>query len=672
MDRLDTRLAMALHAHQPIGNFPSVFRRITRESYRPFLEAFHEHGSGKIGFHASGVLYEWWENEASGMIDLIGDLVDEDRLELLSGGYYEPVLPLIPEPDRVDQLQRHLNYVEDRFGTRPRGIWLTERVWYPELPETLTRVGVEYALVDDYHFHAAGWDPEELSGYYMTESGGESLALFPISKELRYRIPFHEVDDLEQFLREQRAPVLTFADDAEKFGSWPDTREWVYEQGWLKRFLELFERGTMELTSPVTIYEQEESSGLCYLPTASYPEMLEWALPTDRQREYYRWKRDHPEDARQFGRGGHFHNFLIKYEESNRLHKRMLYLSRRTRGSDSDPARTSVLAAQCNDAYWHGVFGGLFLPHLRAGVWSRLSEAHTGLEKGGPPELRKHDFDRDGRGEIVYDAPEQFVVLDPRQGCEATVWEWFPPGRNILDTLTRRWEAYLERESRGSDSHSGNETSKAEEFHHRKTEVPSSWLETWSEDPVPRAGFQPIETEEGQNPAALQRNESVSFLLRDRSPDDLSLSGNRFEADYDGVIDSIAYRFSGGALEWRARRPDPVDEGREWGCMTTLAFRSPDPSLGELRCNGTRSSPTDRLDETTDRVVFLDRKAGWELGMGSSEPIRLVCYPVRTISRSEQDAERIYQGTAVLCLTRRSRLSLTWSRQDSETGSPQS
>src|SRR2546422_9178916 len=67
-----------------------------------------------------------------------------------------------------------------------------------------------------------------------------------------------------------------------------------------------------------------------------------------------------------FVRGGHWHHFLVKYPESNRMHKTMLALSTLSRRRGDPPeARRAIGRAQCNDAYWHGVFGGLYLPHLR-------------------------------------------------------------------------------------------------------------------------------------------------------------------------------------------------------------------------------------------------------------------------------------------------------------------
>ena len=39
--------------------------------------------------------------------------------------------------------------------------------------------------------------------------------------------------------------------------------------------------------------------------------------------------------------------------------------------------------SQCNDAYWHGVFGGLYLNHLREAAYSNLLRAERGGQLNG-------------------------------------------------------------------------------------------------------------------------------------------------------------------------------------------------------------------------------------------------------------------------------------------------
>ena len=286
--------------------------------------------------------------------------------------------------------------VQRRFGVDARGLWLTERVWEPELAADLADAGVRYALVDDRHFLVTGFAAERLHAPFWTESDGKRVALFPIDERLRYLIPFRPPEETADYLRELRGAghrLAVLADDGEKFGGWPGTKEWVYGAR-VARPVHGHDRrpgraaARCELSRLDEALDDVPSGGLAYLPTASYREMESWSLPPDAALRLTRLERDLGE-ARVAGadgalvRGGHWRNFLVKYSESNRMHKKMQALSAlcRRRG-DPPEARRAIGRAQCNDAYWHGVFGGLYLPHLRDAIWRNLARGGGGAAAG--------------------------------------------------------------------------------------------------------------------------------------------------------------------------------------------------------------------------------------------------------------------------------------------------
>src|SRR5262249_57493295 len=107
-----------------------------------------------------------------------------------AGGCCEPRLAVLPDHDKIGQIERLTAFLKSHFGVRPRGMWLAERVWEPHLPRALSEAGVEFVLVDDRHFTLAGLDADTLGGYYLTDEQGQSLRVFPINRRLRYLIPF--------------------------------------------------------------------------------------------------------------------------------------------------------------------------------------------------------------------------------------------------------------------------------------------------------------------------------------------------------------------------------------------------------------------------------------------------------------------------------------------------
>lgn len=420
------RFCLVLHIHQPVGNFEHVFREHADDVYSPFLDFLDSRDLWPIGLHVSGPLLEWMGEKDAALHDRIGRLATDGRIELLSSAWYEPVLAALPRQDRAEQLEWAQQELEARFGIRPTGLWLTERVWEPDLPADLAPAGIEYVLVDDHILKKAGVTGTDLQGPVRTEANGQMLDLLPIDERLRYLIPFRPAEEVAGELRARHSRgdgMALIGDDGEKFGGWPRTREWLYDGGWLEAFGdrmdELRGEGVVQWVTPAQCRQEIAAVGPAYVPSGSYPEMEGWAL------------------------GGHWKGFLARYPEANRMHKRMLALSAlcRERG-DPEEVRRAIGRSQCNDAYWHGVFGGLYMKHLREGVRRQMIVAERKLREDEPLDWTRADVDADGREE--WWAHGARVSAWIRADGEVTDLIWLEAGKDVLDVLTRYREVYHE------------------------------------------------------------------------------------------------------------------------------------------------------------------------------------------------------------------------------------
>jgi len=423
-----------------------------QKCYRPVFDLLNAHPGVRTGIHISGPLFEWIEQNHPECMDLLGDMVDRRQIELLSGGFFEPLLAAIPTRDARGQIFLMNNYITERFGTRTEGFWLTERVWDPSLPLVLKDTGLSYTIVDDTHFYYAGLKQDDIYGSYLTEKEGNTLRLLATPMIMRYMIPFRLVEDVIGHLRTQNdmgRGIALYGDDVEKFGLWPGTHEWVIQKKWLDTFFSSLEQNTewLQTTLPKEYVSSNPPIGRIYLPQASYEEMTEWALPAERSynlekiiaslKNEGRW-----EEWRPFVRGGIWDNFLVKYEESNRMHKKMSFLSEKAAGNDE--ARGYIWRAQCNCAYWHGVFGGLYLGHLRRAVHENLIKAQASImaNSGKKIALFRDDIDKDGYNEIMVWNHEMGLGISPKKGGGIFELCHFPTALNLSDILTRRREAY--------------------------------------------------------------------------------------------------------------------------------------------------------------------------------------------------------------------------------------
>jgi 4-alpha-glucanotransferase len=464
----DFHLALIIHAHQPCGNFEHVFEKSYQTSYLPFLEHLEKHPGIHLGLHYSGSLLVWIEKNHPEYFARLKKLVQAGRVEMVGGGFYEPILITIPPDDQREQITRLASYIEHHFGERPSGAWLAERVWEPQLPVALAASDVRYTLVDDIHFLSAGFEPDELFGPYIAEDRGQTVRLFPGQKALRYLVPFGKVEDVIAYLRDAAAlhsgGVAAMGDDMEKFGVWPGTFEHCYTDGWLDSFFTELEKNSdwLHVTTPAEYLATHSPLGRADLPAASYSEMMEWVLPTRVRQRYSAVLKEfsaRPEIL-SFLRGGPWRGFFRKYPESNLLHKKMLRTSARIAAvpprrdassvtEELSQARDMLLRAQCNDAYWHGIFGGLYAPHLRTELWRNLIRAENIADQQTPggmvARVELLDYDADGSNELLFTAPEYQALLKPTDGGTIAALDFRPTASTLVNSILRRPESYHNR-----------------------------------------------------------------------------------------------------------------------------------------------------------------------------------------------------------------------------------
>lgn len=452
-------LLFGIHMHQPVDNFDEEVDKAVRLCYEPFFQTMLQYPKFKFSLHCSGWLLDKIKSEYPELFANMQTLTKAGSLEWLSGGYYEPVLSSISSKDRRAQIKKLNNYIKKHFKVKPQGLWLTERVWESSLVTDLQKCGIQYAMVDDYHFLSNRYDANKLNGYYMTEDNGEDVALFPIAKKLRYALPFSNVDDaisaVLEYQKEEPSAAVIF-DDAEKFGLWPDTNKWVYEQKWLQKFVEAVLENKKILTQHYSKYLQKNNSlGLAYLDNCSYAEMGEWSLQTEDALEFEKVQK---QLAPYIIKGGIWKNFFIKYHESNYLHKRMLYLSSKQKDFDKY-SLDALYRLQTNDGFWHGVFGGFYLPSLRDNAYKYLLEAEQQRAK---EEIcfEFFDIDKDGYKELKVLTPTLSLLFSTKNGAQMVEFGSLETLFNWQNTIMRRKEPYhnkiLEAEQNSNDVNHAN------------------------------------------------------------------------------------------------------------------------------------------------------------------------------------------------------------------------
>ncbi len=685
------RLAFGLHNHQPVGNFEAVFEEAHHKAYLPFLNLMAEYPNIRFSLHQSGILWRWQKRAHADYFQLVGKLLDRGQVELMTGGFYEPILTAIPERDAVGQIRGLTQYLSDHFEVTPAGLWLTERIWEPHLPKLLAEASVSYLPIDDTHFLYAGLEPNQLTGPFVTENEGHLVTLLPIQKRLRYLIPFGAVEEViaELKLQAERnsSGLAVYADDGEKFGVWPKTYQHCYEKEWLRRLFEAFEKNS-DWLEVISLGEAARSKpvGRVYLPSASYAEMLHWALPPTAFIEYERFEewlenKGQLERYGRFVRGGHWRGFLTKYEESNLLHKKMLSVSQKlaeferehpNRIEQADAARDRLWAGQCNCPYWHGVFGGLYLPHIRQAVYASLIEADARLDKllgRTVPSFSVYDYDADGADEVVLSSELFSAVFNPRRGGTLLDLALNKHHFCVTDTLTRRREGY---HFKLDQAVTGAETEGTASIHDQvraKEEGLKDYLmEDWY---LKRCFIDHLLTEDvdfekfGSN----RYGEEGDFIMEpytyeiDQPGASVTLTRHghlwrplmvipvtivkRFKFSEDSEQIEIRYELSTKALE-------PVEVA--FAIENNFSFQA-GHAEDRIILIDNRQHINSYLDsegqyEGRQRWAMIDQYRSLAVAMNSDLPCELWHLPIFTVSLSEGGFEKVYQGTTFMNIYR--------------------
>jgi hypothetical protein len=689
------KFLFGVHCHQPVGNFEHVFDEAYEKSYLPFIQAMDAHPRIKFAVHYSGVLYDWFLKKHPEFIEHLKKLVKRGQMEVMSAGYYEPIIPVIPDDDKLGQIEKSNDFIKATFGAAPRGLWLTERIWEPHLPKILARTGIEYVTVDDSHFMSAGLTQDQLRGYYVTEEEGSTVKIFPINKNLRYLIPFKLPEETIKYLAEIASEEGTtagiLADDGEKFGVWPGTHKWVFEEGYLEHLLTKIEEN-LSWIEPMTFSEYLEefpARGRVYLPTASYSEMMEWALPTESGKKYQRImheikRQGKAEEWGQYFKGGFFRNFFVKYPEANNLHKKMLQVSQRLqmlkkgkspigekeRDKRLAEAQNELFMGECNCAYWHGVFGGLYLNYLRHAIYEHLLKAEHLMEKFARgkddyADIIVTDFDKDGRDEVVLSNNMLNLYFAPASGGALFELDYKPKYFNLLNTLARREEVYhdkIRHAATGASSGHSEPASIHDIARLKEAGLEKGLVYDWHRRISLLDHFLGAGTDLDKF-SRVQYEEAGDFVdqpyefMPHRRGNEVSLSMSRSGKVHGQPVKvekTISLCARQTIVEIRYDLTNPGKDKLElWFApefnFSLLAGNAPDRyyQIDDLALDDRTMVSRGRL-ENVKQIKLVDGWKGFSVLLALDRPSNFWRFPIETVSQSESGFEKTYQSSALL------------------------
>jgi hypothetical protein len=357
------KLIFGTYNSQPPEEDNSVVEEYYQKAYKTFLTTLYNHSTIKLSMHYSGSLLEWIEEKHPEFISVLQEMINSKQVELLSGGYYDPALTLLPITDRVGQMEKLTTYIRKNFSKKPRGCFLSENVWDSSLISSLKSCGFDYLFLDDNQFLSSGILEEDLCKPVITEDQGKIITVIPVNSKLTnmfLRIPPAE---LITYLRDNVSVdgVYTIMIKGEYLNSYGlDTKEIKL---WIEEFNTLLVENNswIETISPGKYVKQIQGSlNRAYFPQYTINGMRNKPLPLVSQKELNRLSRHLGAlgDVSHWINSGFFKQFIARYYDSSLLYSKMLYINllvNQIKGDRSrkKTAREELWRSQSHFSYWH-------------------------------------------------------------------------------------------------------------------------------------------------------------------------------------------------------------------------------------------------------------------------------------------------------------------------------
>jgi len=446
----------------PSGESDLRFEDAYQKAFKPFITAVYNHPEILTTLYYTGSLLKWLEKKHPEFHMVLGELINRKNTEILSGGYWEPMLPLIPMSDKVGQIELMTTYLRKKFGRRSHGGWITAQLWEMHLASSLYASGIDYVFLSERAFpRVPGFRP---NAPVIAENQGKTILVFPVMDSLTDQFlkssPEHILESLEELeAKRDREVVATLILNGLTFGI-DNPHTICYEQKWLERFFDAVIRAKdwLECVHPGRYLRNNDlPRKKVYIPEPTYDALMLWSREEKSDQE-------NPESVSNSSNAkgsesnrdipkASYRDFLAKYRESGLLYAKMMYvgiLSNQLRGDKyrKRNAKEELWRGQEHYAYWHGPSGGIYNNRLRHNTYRALIEAEKATRERGifKAALTSLDFDMDGNKEYLYNGLNFNAYIHPVGGVLFEL-DYLPVSRNYLATFSKYREDYHSKET---------------------------------------------------------------------------------------------------------------------------------------------------------------------------------------------------------------------------------
>ena len=432
------KTSLTFHCGVPLG-VPS--RRIAQAVDGPLLALFNSlqmRPRLRIGLHLGGHIIDFLLRYRSERLVQLAGLSQGGQIELIGGGYYDPILCSLTEQAAAKHLARSSQFFSEQLRFKAAGAWLPEQVFEPGMVPLLAQAGYKYLFLPCDPIDAAGVESAALEGPLLLEQGGHKLLALAAEQGSEQVL----VRDLERWVSAagNGRQMLVWNGDLLRLSS--DPQSWPKGPQIERFFADLDITGSLKYCCPASLAERAPES-LLYPGPGSHREMGTWSLPVKAGRRRAAILRAAENKGAKEGlpllAQGRWSSFLARYPEAGRMHSHALRCARRIGEAElpnywQERMWTSLLQTQGHEAFQHAADSGIYNPLQRQAVHGRLADLDDyldHLEAAASGDPKRLNLERSESFELLPDGTKG-VTLSASRGH----WTFCPERGGALVGLT--------------------------------------------------------------------------------------------------------------------------------------------------------------------------------------------------------------------------------------------
>ena len=417
--------------------------------YKPVIKFLFSHPSFPLSFGFSGPQIQFFKKRKNELITILRELVDRKQVEILGGGYNEPLLPLLNSVDRNGQIDLLTSEIRQTFGKRPRGMTLFQDCWDSSLVNNIHTCGIEYVILNSQVI------PESKRMYLpiLMSDLGKNVDIFPYYNDL---LPDEEmlaeefVYNIEKAVLKAEKKDTHLQLDADRIIALtltPEQAAHLIDVKWfekLGKFIDETKDGRVKLTTLNSFRNNGVKIKLpLYIPVGISEEVSKIIQQsTNESRSRF---------------PSTIYDFMYAYPESKKLYNRMMYISLLVNQYKTDKMRKKT----AREKLWQAQNGMPLLSTsskplnnamYRQLAYKYLTEAEKIIRGDGnfKESVTCFDYDNDGIDEYVCRMDQYFAFISLAGGCVPEL-DIIKDSYNYADNLKRSfdYDSYFDDYDRG-------------------------------------------------------------------------------------------------------------------------------------------------------------------------------------------------------------------------------